>query len=156
MPISPNSFTITASHAVVDCLFLTLVTAVSMLTYVRGLGFYYDDYSVLYRMAFSDDQSLGGLYDSVRPATGQRPLQALTFATLYRLFGLDPLGYHLANAFLLVAVAALLYLVMRELRLFKEEFSPLENNAMGSVASAAQAFRRGASGASCASSRRRG
>ena len=109
--------TIAATHAVVDCLFLTLVTAVSMLAYVRGLGFYYDDYSVLYRMAFSNDQSLVGLYDSVRPATGQRPLQALIFATLYWLFGLDPLGYHVANACLLVAVAVLLYLVLRELRL---------------------------------------
>jgi hypothetical protein len=109
--------TIAATHAVVDCLFLTLVTAVSMLTYVRGLGFYYDDYSVLYRMDFSNDQSLVGLYDSVRPATGQRPLQALIFATLYRLFGLDPLGYHVANAVLLVAVAVLFYLVLRELRL---------------------------------------
>jgi hypothetical protein len=106
-----------ASHAVVDCLFLAVVTALSMLTYVRGLGFYYDDYSVLYRMAFSDDQSLAGLYDAVRPATGQRPLQALTFATLYRFFGLDPLGYHVVNACLLVAVAVLLYLVLRELRL---------------------------------------
>jgi hypothetical protein len=109
--------TIAATHAVVDCLFLTLVSAVSMLTYVRGLGFYYDDYSVLYRMGFSDDQSLVGLYDSVRPATGQRPLQALIFATLYRLFGLDPLGYHVINACVLVAVALLLYLVLRELRL---------------------------------------
>ena len=68
-------------------------------------------------MAFSSDQSLVGLYDSVRPATGQRPLQALIFATLYRLFGLDPLGYHLVNAGMLVAIAVLLYLVMRELRL---------------------------------------
>lgn len=109
--------TITATHALVDCLFLAVVTGVSMVTYVGGLGFYYDDYSVLYRMAFSSDQSLVGLYDSVRPATGQRPLQALIFATLYRLFGLDPLGYHLVNAGMLVAIAVLLYLVMRELRL---------------------------------------
>jgi hypothetical protein len=106
-----------ATHALVDCLFLAVVTGVSMVTYVGGLGFYYDDYSVLYRMAFSSDQSLVGLYDSVRPATGQRPLQAFIFATLYRLFGLEPLGYHLVNAGMLVAIAMLLYLVMRELRL---------------------------------------
>jgi hypothetical protein len=109
--------TVAATHALVDCLFLAVVTGVSMVTYVGGLGFYYDDYSVLYRMAFSSDQSLFGLYDSVRPATGQRPLQALIFATLYRLFGLEPLGYHLVNAGLLIAIAVLLYLVMRELRL---------------------------------------
>ena len=109
--------TAAASHAAVDCLFLAVVTAISMLAYIRGLGFYYDDYSVLYRMGFSGDQSLFGLYDSVRPATGQRPLQALTFAALYWLFGTEPLGYHVVNAGLLVAVALLLYLVLRELRL---------------------------------------
>jgi hypothetical protein len=41
----------------------------------------------------------------------------LTFAALDRLFGLNPLGYHIVNAFLLVAVAWLFYLVLRELRL---------------------------------------
>ena len=91
--------------------------AVSLILYVGDLGFYYDDYSVLERMRSSDDQSLFGYYDAVRPATGQRPLQALTFAALYWLFGLDPLGYHVSNACLLFVVAGLLYLVLRELRL---------------------------------------
>ena len=108
--------TIAASHALVDCLFLAVVTGVSMVTYVGALGFYYDDYSVLYRMAFSSDQSLVGLYDSVRPATGQRPLQALIFATLYRLFG----WIHSATTSSTRACSSrsqCLYLVMRELRL---------------------------------------
>lgn len=104
-------------HAAVDCAFLAVIIAISLALYIRGLGFYYDDYSVLSRMTSSDDQSLLGTYHAVRPATGQRPLQALTFATLYRVFGTDALGYHVANAFLLVGVAALLYLILRELRL---------------------------------------
>lgn len=103
--------------AAVDCAFLGVVTVVSVLTYLPDLGFYYDDYSVVKRMWFSEDQSLLGLYDSVRPATGQRPLQALTFATLYWFFGTDALGYHIWNASVLVAIAALLYLVLREVRL---------------------------------------
>jgi hypothetical protein len=106
-----------SARAALDCGFLVLVTAISLLPYVHGLGFYYDDYSVLERMNVATDQSLAGLYDAVRPATGQRPLQALIFATLYRLFGLHPLGYHVANACLLAGVAILLYLVLRELRL---------------------------------------
>jgi dolichyl-phosphate-mannose--protein O-mannosyl transferase len=96
---------------------LAVVNAASLLRYVGDLGFYYDDYSVLRRMSLSEDQSLLGLYDAVRPATGQRPLQAFTFATLYRFFGTDALGYHIWNAFLLVAIAVLLYLVLRKLRL---------------------------------------
>jgi hypothetical protein len=107
----------TLASGAFDCAFLAAVTVISLLPHIRGLGFYYDDYSVLERMNAADDQSLLGLYHSVRPATGQRPLQALTFATLYRLFGLAPLGYHVVNACLLVGVAVLLYLVLRELRL---------------------------------------
>jgi hypothetical protein len=105
------------ARAALDCAFLVVVTALSILPYIGGLGFYYDDYSVLGKMYAAADQSLAGVYDAVRPATGQRPLQALTFAALYRVFGLDPLGYHLVNAFLLAGVAVLLYLVLRELRL---------------------------------------
>jgi hypothetical protein len=108
---------ISRTAASLDCAFVGVVTAVSLVVYVGHLGFYLDDYSVLERMHASRDQSLGGLYDSVRPATGQRPLQALTFAVLYRLFGLRPLGYHLSNTVLLLAIGALLYLVLRELRL---------------------------------------
>ena len=85
--------------------------------YVGGLSFYLDDYTVLWRMNNARDQSLFGLYDAVYSGTGTRPLQAGLFALLYRLFGLDPLGYHLVNAALLVAIAVLVYLVLRELRL---------------------------------------
>lgn len=101
----------------VDCSFLAAVVIVSLVLYVWDLGFYLDDYGTLWPMKASHDQSLFGLYDAVRPGTGQRPLQAGLFAFLYRLFGLDPLGYHLFNAVLLVSIAVLLYLVLRELRL---------------------------------------
>ena len=102
---------------VIDCTFLAVVVIVSLVVYVWSLGFYLDDYAILWRMNASHDQSLVGLYDAVRPGTGQRPLQAAIFALLYRLFGLDPLGYHLFNAALLVSIVVLLYLVLRELRL---------------------------------------
>jgi hypothetical protein len=100
-----------------DCAFLAAVIGISTLPYVRGLGFYYDDYSVLEQLNTAHDHSLAGLYHAVRPLNGQRPLQSLTFAALYWLFGLNPFGYHIVNVLLLVAVAWLLYLVLRELRL---------------------------------------
>ena len=100
-----------------DCAFLGVAVVVSLVVYVWSLGLYLDDYAILWRMSASDDHSLFGLYDAVRPGTGQRPLQAGLFAFLYRLFGLHPLGYHLFNAALLVSIAVLLYLVLRELRM---------------------------------------
>jgi hypothetical protein len=108
---------IAVASAGLDCAFLVAVIGISTLPYVRGLGFYYDDYSVLEQLNSAPDHSLAGLYHAVRPLNGQRPLQSLTFATLYWLFGLNPLGYHIVNVLLLVAVGWLLYLVLRELRL---------------------------------------
>jgi hypothetical protein len=106
-----------SSRLVIDCLFLGVVIAISAAPYVRGLGFYIDDFEVLDRMQRSPDQSLFGLYHAVRPGTAQRPLQAFLLAGLYRLFGWHPLGYHVINVFLLAIVAALMYLVLRELRM---------------------------------------
>jgi hypothetical protein len=106
---------IAMGSAVLDCVFLASLIAISIVPYVRGLGFYYDDYSVLSRLEAAHDHSLAGLYHAVRPLNGQRPLQSFTFAALYRAFGLDPLGYHIVNAVLLVIVACLFYLVLREL-----------------------------------------
>src|SRR4029453_8507189 len=99
------------------CAFLGVAVVVSLVVYVWSLGFYLDDYATLWRMSASANQSLFGLYNGGGRSTGQRPLQAGIFAFLYRLFGLDPLGYHLFNAALLVSIAILLYLVLRELRL---------------------------------------
>jgi hypothetical protein len=108
---------ISTRDAAVDCGFLSLVTVLSIAFYVGDLGFYYDDYSLLGRMHLSEDQSIVGLYESVRPALGQRPIAAGIFAVLYWLFGTDPLGYHIVNSGLLIAVSVVLYLVLRELRL---------------------------------------
>jgi hypothetical protein len=117
VPVARTVQRASLAHAAVDCLFLGVVTAISVAPYIRGLGFYIDDFAVLGRLHTSHDQSLLGLYHAVRPATAQRPLQAFLLAALYRLFGWHPLGYHVVNVFLLALVAALLYLVLRELRL---------------------------------------
>ena len=105
------------AHAAADVAFLSAVTALSLVFYVGGLGFYYDDYSLLSRMDVSEDRSLLGYYDAVEEGYGERPVAAFVFATLFWLFGLDPLGYHVANAGMLVTIALLLYFVLRELRL---------------------------------------
>lgn len=55
-------------------------------------------------MHFSKDQSLIAVYtETVRVHDHEiRPVQFLELAVLYKLFGLDPLGYHLANSTILL------------------------------------------------------
>ena len=109
---------ISARHALRDCLFLGMVVLLSLALYVGGLGFYSDDWGFLALLAGARDRSLLGLAQALYAGDvviRQRPLQVIYLAGLYRLFGLQPLGYHLANAAALAAGAVLLYLALREL-----------------------------------------
>src|SRR5688572_26422553 len=99
-----------------DCLFLCLIVLLSLLLYVGSLGFYSDDWSFLGYFSVSPDQSFPGLFRYLLgPQVQMRPVQVLYLSGLYSLFGLSPLGYHLVNAAVLVAIPVLFYLALREL-----------------------------------------
>ncbi|HEX6207113.1 MAG TPA: hypothetical protein VF058_02030 [Actinomycetota bacterium] len=71
-------------------------------------------------LSTAEDQSLTSLVRdqyATNPNLAMRPTQVVYQAFLFRLFGLEPLGYHLVNLGVLIAVAVLLSLVLRELRL---------------------------------------
>jgi hypothetical protein len=102
--------------ALSDVGFLAIVVVLSSLTYLRGLGLYSDDWSLLADMHAWPDQSLLGLYQSLLPSgISTRPLQGMQLAALYWMFGLEPLGYHVVNTFMLMAMVVLLYLALRGL-----------------------------------------
>jgi hypothetical protein len=103
-------------YAARDCGFLALIILVSSVFYVSRLGFYWDDWQVLKIFRFSEDQSIIGLTRSVFRAWPEmlvRPMQALQWAALYPLFGLNPLGYHLVSTAVLAAGVCAFYLVLR-------------------------------------------
>ena len=103
-----------------DCLFLALIVLWSFLLYAPRLGFYSDDWVFLELLHNADS---GSFVDLVRSLHGgdrviqQRPIQVLYLAGLYRLFGLNPAGYHWVNGCVFVANAMLFYLVLRRLQL---------------------------------------
>jgi hypothetical protein len=104
-----------------DSLFLFLIAFISAVPYLRGLGFYSDDWAFLAKMAGADEPTVGATFatlyeDEIR----MRPVQILALAVLFRLFGLEPLGYHLVNTALLGAGVVLCYLVFRELRIRRD------------------------------------
>lgn len=99
-----------------DCLFLSTLTLLSLILYTGELGFYRDDWGFLSWLDTASDQSVSGLYRALYDGDiviRQRPAQVLLLAVLYRFFGLNPLGYHLANAAVLLITALLFYLVLR-------------------------------------------
>lgn len=103
-----------------DLLFLVAAVAASTIPYVGRLGFYYDDYHFLGRLATASDQSLGGLFEAFQsgvPKQNLRPAQQVLFAGLYDLFGTNPFPWHLVGAALLVGMALSLYLLLREVLL---------------------------------------
>ena len=101
-----------------DTLFLALVVLLSTGSYVTGLGFYSDDWALVGFFSTSPQQALVALFRDSHPVHfASRPVQAFYSALLYKLFGLQPLGYHVVNAFVLAAGAVLLYLSLTELAL---------------------------------------
>ncbi|MFN2433308.1 MAG: hypothetical protein ABR599_10945 [Gemmatimonadota bacterium] len=106
-----------AGAALRDCAFLAALVVLSVVLYVHQLGFYSDDWAFLGSLTASGEGSLGGLFRSIHsPHVAMRPVQLLYMAGLFRLFGPDPLGYHLVQSGMLVSLAVLGYLALRELR----------------------------------------
>lgn len=102
-----------------DSLFLAAVVGLSAVLYVGRLGFYSDDWAFLADLSTIEDQSLGSLFREqfANPNLALRPTQAAYQAGLYRLFDVEPFGFHLVNLAVLVVSTILLYLVLRQLRL---------------------------------------
>src|SRR5438046_9037683 len=86
-----------ARAAVQDCFFLVSVTVLSLVLYVNSLGFYSDDWGFLALLNACPRQSFFGVAGCLWsvPDLHMRPIQLLCLAGLYRLFGLEPLAYHL-------------------------------------------------------------
>src|SRR5690606_33030681 len=103
--------------ALQDAAFLVGAVGLSAALYVTGLGFYSDDWTVVGYAGMSADQTFMGIFRAIYGDLVQmRPVQFLYLAGLYKVFGLDPLGYHVVNTLVLAAGAVLFYLVLRELR----------------------------------------
>jgi hypothetical protein len=101
-----------------DCLFLVSASAVSVVWFIDRLGFSSDDWAFFGNLSTSNDQSFVGLYRALYtqdPILRQRPVQIALLAGLFRLFGLNPLGYHLFNALVIAGGTLLFYLALREL-----------------------------------------
>jgi len=82
------------------------------------LGFYSDDWAFLAAMHLADDQSFWSVCRQllVRHDTTVRPVQWICLTALYKMFGLQPLGYHVAITASIASGALLLYLCLRHLR----------------------------------------
>ncbi len=99
-----------------DCAFLAAVVLLSMAPYIGDIGFYGDDWSFQSIYGNAEDQSLWGQFVAHYDDWNRmRPGQIFYQASLHWLFGLEPIGYHLANAIVFVLSIALLYLMLREL-----------------------------------------
>jgi hypothetical protein len=109
----------TRSIRLLDAAFLAVVTTVPAFFYTHGLGFYFDDHFFLGLMSTSHDQSLRGLYDALTqdPKSQLRPVEYFGLALMYRLFGTDPLPYHLVLAALVPACALAMFLALSRLGL---------------------------------------
>ena len=101
-----------------DCLFLFAIAILSLSSYITGLGFYSDDWSLLSYMKLSADQSITAVFTAVNSSWDHeiRPVQFFLYAACYKFFGLNPLGYHIFNGIFFCTGMVLLYVVLTTLR----------------------------------------
>lgn len=100
-----------------DCFFLALIASLSIVFYVSRLGFYSDDWVFLSLLRHAESHSIADLFRALYAGDvviRQRPVQMLYLVLFYKLFGLHPFFYHLANSLALLGSAILFYLVLRE------------------------------------------
>jgi hypothetical protein len=105
-------------RTIADCALIVVVVLVSCAPYVTRLGLYADDWANLGWFRGTADQAFIGLFKSSYAAdSGQwiRPVQTAYFAAQFKAFGLNPLGYHVANNLMLCAAVVLLFLVCRRM-----------------------------------------
>jgi hypothetical protein len=103
-----------------DSLFVFLIVVGSAAPYLGGLGFHSDDWAFLADMSGSREPTIRAAFGALyRDDMRMRPVQILVLAVLFRLFKLEPLGYHVVNTALLGAGAVLCYLVCRELGIWR-------------------------------------
>src|SRR5439155_19282912 len=85
----------------IDCLFLTGLIGLSCSPYITGLGFYSDDWAFLKSFSqFSCHVILESMLSHIHlrhHAEVFRPGQILYMSIMYKLFGLEPLGYHVVH-----------------------------------------------------------
>jgi len=103
---------------IADSTFLVLVAVGTAALWLGRVGFYSDDWAFLKTFRFAADQSLLGLsragFDAW-PHARMRPVEVLYLAGLYKLWGLNPLGYQWSNVAVLAAIAVLFWFLLREL-----------------------------------------
>src|SRR2546430_1793219 len=103
----------------IDCLFLTGLIGLSCSPYITGLGFYSDDWAFLKSFSqFSCHVILESMLSHIHlrhHVEVFRPGQILYMSILYKLFGLEPFGYHVVNPTVLAVASVLFYLALRQL-----------------------------------------
>lgn len=101
-----------------DGLFLSIVCVLSAAPYITGLGLYVDDWVFWAAYNGCSDHSLIGLIAcSDFGVSDVRPVQRLYLATMFRLYGNDPVGCHVLMLAVSILGILLVYLTLRELYL---------------------------------------
>ncbi len=93
------------------------MAAINFFPGIKHVGFYLDDWVMLNTLARGPQNffELFNYYFSADPRVVKRPLEALHFMLMFKLFGLKPLGYHVFNLILEVLSAWLLYFCLHRL-----------------------------------------
>jgi len=101
-----------------------IILIITFLVYLNSIfnPFIFDDYGLIVENSFIKNFKFlklyftKNLYEAVGEKTSfYRPLQAISYAIIYKIFKLNPVGYHLLNIFLHTGCAILIFILLRDI-----------------------------------------
>lgn len=104
-------------HFAAVFLYFLLLEALTFGEILPRIGFYLDDWNMVSQLYFGPQQlwSMIGTYFLGDPKIIVRPVEVPHFISMFWLFRLEPIGYHLTNAFMEVVTVWLAYVVLYRL-----------------------------------------
>lgn len=102
-----------------DCAFLLLLVVISALPYQFGLGYYSDDWNTKAVLAHAESHGLPAMFHELLTYDSDmlvRPGQYVYLVLGFKLFGQNPLPYHVINTLEIGICSVLLYVAARTLR----------------------------------------
>jgi tetratricopeptide (TPR) repeat protein len=101
-----------------------MIFIITFLVYLNSIfnPFIFDDYVLIVENSFIKNFKFlklyftKNLYEAIGEKTGfYRPLQTISYAIIYKIFKLNPVGYHLLNIFLHTGCAILFFILLKDI-----------------------------------------
>lgn len=102
---------------------ILLIAAIGPAFYLRGLGFYTDDWPFLVLPRMNPGQSIGEIYASLagNPNVAVRPFQTILYIFYYKVFAQEPFLIHAFNQFMFMTAMLIAFYGIKKIKILERD-----------------------------------